>query len=464
MVLALIPLIPLFALLIVESVNGISLWSASLSSLILALVCSHRASRSLDRRLQYVGGLIAAVSEGDPSIHSARNVYGDCDVVAQSLRRLSTQMSEGALHHRYVQDVLDSMNEGILVTDLIGFVTYANGRARDLLDTPHREILGEHIATLITGRWDIDSSSHIRREAILHRIEGDQREVVIERTNLTGQNGRLQGMLFVVEDVTEKNRLARDLANYRDMLARSERLSALGTLGAIIAHKLSQPISSVRLFLQQIQRDLKSLPVSELVRGNLQESLAELDRIAAMTKQMLRSGRGELAVFSGSSRGSSVLRAAIKVKESLRDTARHRGIALSVRCAEPDIQVACSPLELEEVLYCLVTNSLQAGTAGANARVDVDISRRAGVALIIVADTCGGISSDHIDRIFDCFFTTKEDSQGTGLGLAIVRHIVERYGGTVKVHSEEGAGSCFTISLPVSEEVQYGHGSEGVRC
>jgi PAS domain S-box-containing protein len=438
---------------------------ALLISVGLALLFSHLLTRSMQFQLHQLERRIERMTAGDFFVNSSSPGGQYVDSVLEALRRLSGALEERVVHRRDFQDILDSMHEGVLVTDLVGFVTYANIRARDLLNAPHKEILGEHIATLVTGRWELDGSSgRSRREARLQGAEGDFREVVIERSSLTDQNGLLRGMLFVVEDVTERNRLARDLTDQRDMLARSERLSALGTLGAIVAHKLSQPISSVRLFLQQVKREIELTPTSQLVRDNLDDSLAELDRIAGITKQMLHTGRGQLSGLSGHLGGTPVLSAAMKIKEALQDTARRRGVALSIRSESSDLRVACSAVELEEILYCLVTNSLQAAREGDAARVDVDIERTGDAALITVTDTCEGISLDHIDRIFDCFFTTKPEGQGTGLGLAIVRHIAERYGGKVEVSSEEGMGSCFMISLPLSKEVGSGYDPESVRC
>ncbi len=386
-------------------------------------------------------------------------------LVTRDMQHSSANPEGDAVGRQHFRDILDSMNEGLLVTDLVGFVTYANTRARTLLDAPSNKILGEHIATLVAGRWDIDQGSGRHRlEATLCRAEGDPREVVIERSNLTNQLGLLRGMVFVVEDVTERNGLARELADHRDMLARSERLSALGTLGAIVAHKLSQPISSVRLFLQQVKRELASIPVPQRVHDNLDDSLAELERIVVITKQMLKTENGQLSALAEPSGGTSVWSAVVKVKESLQDTARRRGVVLSVRSQRSDLEVSCSRLELEEILYSLITNSMQAAPEGTPVRVSIDIERVRDVALITVTDNCDGIPAGHIDRIFDCFFTTKPEGQGTGLGLAIVRHIVERYGGKIEVSSEEGFGSCFMISLPLIQEVCSGHATQSIYC
>jgi PAS domain S-box-containing protein len=414
--------------------------------------------RSFQRELENVLIMIIVISLGAVAC-------GGYLLARSAKRSLAISSGDVELHWRHFQDILDSMNEGILVTDLVGFVTYANPRARAFLDPSSSEILGEHIATLVTGRWDIDrSSGRSRREANLCRADGDVREVVIERSNLNNGQGALRGMLFVIEDITEKNRLARELADHRDVLARSERMSALGTLGAIVAHKLSQPISSVRLFIQQVKREIGSSPVPQRVHDNLDESLAELGRIVALTKQMLKSDNGQLSALSKPCGGTSVLSAVVKVTESLHDAARRRGVVLSVCRGSSDLQVQCSALELEEILYSLITNSLHAAPQGAHARVDIDVEHAGNMAMITVSDTCDGIPPGHIDKIFDCFFTTKPEGQGTGLGLAIVRHIAERYGGRVEVSSEEGFGTCFMISLPLIQEV-YGDGvTESIHC
>jgi signal transduction histidine kinase len=201
-----------------------------------------------------------------------------------------------------------------------------------------------------------------------------------------------------------------------------------------------------------------------MVHDNLDDSLAELERIVVITKQMLKTENGQLSALAEPFGGTSVWNAVVKVKESLQDAARRRGVVLATCSQQSDLEVSCSRIELEEILYSLITNSMQAAPKGTPVRISIDIERVGDVALISVTDNCDGIPAGHIDKIFDCFFTTKPEGQGTGLGLAIVRHIAERYGGKVEVSSEEGFGSCFMISLPLIQEVCGGHATQSIHC
>jgi two-component system C4-dicarboxylate transport sensor histidine kinase DctB len=354
-----------------------------------------------------------------------------------------------------MHDILDSMKEGVLVTDLVGQVTYSNVVAQRLLNAAATELLGVHVADLITARWELQEGSlRARGEGLIRLADRERQEVVVERCQLCDQRGMLQGMVYTLEDVTERAALMRALADHRDMLARSERIAAVGTMGAIIAHKFSQPLSSVRLFLQQVRRELTKVPVPEQVHSTLADALSELDRIAHLTRQIVQPGRTQPNHRGGGESEVAQLNSAlVRVVESLRDAALRRGVVLCPDHIDPAVTLRCAPIELEEILYCLINNSIQAAPEGSPARVGIGFSTRESMGIITVSDSCGGIASEHIDKIFECFFTTKQDDQGTGLGLAILRHVVERRGGRVDLVNEVGVGSCFTISIPMAQEL-----------
>jgi signal transduction histidine kinase len=252
--------------------------------------------------------------------------------------------------------------------------------------------------------------------------------------------------------------------NYKDRLARREQLASFGTLGAIVAHKFNQPLSAVRLFLQQIQRELKEKDVAALVHENLSESLAELSRIAELTRQMLTGGR-QRTCSELSQGGAQVTSAVERVVESLQHTAAHRDVSLHVLCSDHTIRAACADFELEELLYCLINNSIQAAPDDRPTQVTITAAQEGGFVHLVVCDTGRGILPEHLDKIFDWCFTTKAEGQGTGLGLAIVRSIVELHGGQISVVSEQRVGSRFSITLPLAEEQQvYGGNPERLYC
>lgn len=427
------------------------LWVA-IVTVVIAFLAAHLIATRIQMQLEQLRRGVRRMAEGDFSGVAEPAGHDQIDQVIQAVNDVALTLRRSVVYRQHMHDILDSMKEGVLVTDLVGQVTYSNVVAQQLLEAGAPELLGVHVADLITARWQLEAGTlRARGEGSIRLAGANRREVVVERCHLRDQRGLLQGMMYTLEDVTERVALTRALADHRDMLARSERIAAVGTMGAIIAHKFSQPLSCVRLFLQQVRRELKKLCVPEQIDATLADALAELERIAALTRQVVQRGRSEVNHPADTESEVAQLQpAVVRVIESLRDAAGRRGVAVCAEPIDPSAALHCSPLELEEILYCLINNSIQAAPEGTGARVELSFCVRGDLGVLTVSDSCGGIASEHIDKIFECFFTTKGEGHGTGLGLAIVRHVVERRRGRVDLSNAAGVGSCFTISLPLA--------------
>jgi two-component system sensor kinase FixL len=378
----------------------------------------------------------------------------EIDGAIHALAHLQESIASSMVHRQYLGNLLNSMSEGVLVSDLMGRVAYLNAAAQGMFQTRIARNGCNNVERLLALKWSaIDVNGDAWYEGRLVDEESAP-WVFARRTHLVCETGALQGTVYVVQDISASKELQKANSTYREQLARSERLAAFGTIGAIVAHKFNQPLSSVRLFLQQIQRELGSYKVSETIRTNLSESLAELGRIADITKQMVAAGRAAPVAQPLGGSGAVVAQAAERVCESLQDAARRRNVSLHNLCETSEFQVACAAYELEEILYCLINNSIQAAPEERPTQVTISVSYEGPDVIVVVCDTGRGISVDHLDRVFEWCFTTKPEGQGTGLGLAIVRSIVERHGGSIGVTSQENAGSRFAIQLPKKIEEQ----------
>jgi signal transduction histidine kinase len=440
-----------WSLVLVLGLGGILAW---------LLVGRHSAQLVALRRK------VNAFAEGE-AVSSRSLLGGDEEVagVTRAFNVLQKKIEHSMVHREYFESLLDSMSESVVVSDLTGRVAYANAAAQKLWDADHRGLLGRYAADLMPFQWipaDLDGGAWF--DGPLHQFDEQSAQVFGRRTHISNPSGGLEGTVYVVQDVTQSKELMRANLNYRDQLARSEQLASFGTLGAIVAHKFNQPLSAVRLFLQQIQRELKDKEVSALVHGNLGESLSELGRIAELTKQMLAGGR-QRARSESSQSSAQVTSAVERVVESLQHSAAHRDVTLHILCSDHRIRAACADFELEEMLYCLINNSIQAAPDDRPTQVTITAVQEGSFVKLVVCDTGRGISPEHLDRIFDWCFTTKAEGQGTGLGLAIVRSIVELHGGQISVVSEQSVGSRFSIALPLAEEQQvYDRNTERFYC
>jgi PAS domain S-box-containing protein len=250
--------------------------------------------------------------------------------------------------------------------------------------------------------------------------------------------GRIVGLRGTVMDITERKRTAQ-------ALVRSEKLASVGRMATTIAHEINNPLAAVTNTLFLV-RGLAELP--ESARQYLDIADAELRRVAHITRQTLGFYR-EFAAPSVVS-VSAVMDSAI---ELLKNKIAARSATLE-RLYDEDAELTAVAGELRQVFSNLLSNSLDAITG--NGRIKLRVSRlqnlREGQTFlrVTVADNGGGIDAAALGHIFEPLFTTKVDI-GTGLGLWVSKQIIEKHGGSIRVHSRASGprrGTTFAVFFP----------------
>jgi PAS domain S-box-containing protein len=246
---------------------------------------------------------------------------------------------------------------------------------------------------------------------------------------------------------------ARDVTSRKEMEARlgqSERLAALGTLLAGIAHEMNNPLSYTLLGIEQAMAQLARLAAPAEDIGNLREALESAlhgaSRVAAVVGQIRATSRPDVE-----ERGPVDLRAVLE--SALRMThneIHHRARLVTELAAIPPGAVSGSAQRLEQVFLNLLVNAVQALPDG-RAENEIRVALRAPSpreVVVEVSDNGPGIPEEVVSRVFDPFFTTKPVGLGLGLGLSICHGIVTSHGGTITVDSAPGRGTTFRIALP----------------
>jgi two-component system, NtrC family, sensor kinase len=237
-------------------------------------------------------------------------------------------------------------------------------------------------------------------------------------------------------------------------LLQADRLASLGQLAASVAHEINNPLSGVLNYSALMSRILREDGVPP---GRVVEFRAYLERVS---EQTARAGRivSDLLSFSRRSkphRAPADLNAIVRTTVSLvSHKLKLMGVEAELCLGEPLPQLFCDASQVQQVALNLVMNGAEAHRRAGGGRVKVStrsVPERASVALV-VADDGEGIPRELIDRVFDPFFTTKEEGKGLGLGLAVVYGIVQSHGGTIDVESHPGAGTTFTVTLPLAPE------------
>lgn len=225
-----------------------------------------------------------------------------------------------------------------------------------------------------------------------------------------------------------------------------QRLSEIGQLATGVAHEIYNPLSSVRLGLQALDKRLGKIAGGDVEAADyLRIVNGQIDRCMDVTKRLLDlshlpSNNLQLVSFNN---------IIPEVLSLLRFDAERIGIAVDIDVGEIDLRVFATDSELRMLILNLAQNAFHAMPDGGRLLVrgrDTD-----GVVSVEVCDTGAGIATEDLPRIFDPFFTKRADeSQGSGLGLTICRAIVARYGGRLDARSTPGVGATFTITLPAA--------------
>ena len=319
--------------------------------------------------------------------------------------------------------LLDALPGGVLVLDGDSRIVKANPAARYWLGG---DPVGAEWPALMASRLVAPLRA---REASFQTSDG-QRWLALSESPFDASGGRI----LLLNDVTEATRLQQQLEHHK-------RLSAMGEMAAGLAHQLRTPLASALLHAANLSRpDLDEADrtrFSERVR----ERLKHLERMIQDMLMFVRSQPLGDEVFPL----DAVLR---EVTQILEPQMAGRGLDFVVQGDDIDARLRGSRKAITGVLVNLLENAMQATDSGGSVTLS---AAAAGVtATIAVQDTGRGIDPGIQERLFEPFFTTRQE--GTGLGLAIVRNVVEAHGGEVSVVSSPGAGSVFTVNLPVTLE------------
>jgi len=331
-----------------------------------------------------------------------------------------------------------------------GRIAYANPAMQRLLARPLDEIVGS-----LTLDWIHPDD----RAAVLPALEGAAPMPPVELRMRSGDGGWLTAefLSIGVEMSGRQVRIAigRDLTERRqakDRLARAQRLAAIGTLAAGVAHELNNPLTFVLSNVEHVATALRRLRGAPADADGWNESLHALDD-ALEGSQRMRSIVSDLQTMARADDDASPEPADVR---RLLETAAHlawndvRSRARLVWDIGPVPPVRGSESRLGQVFLNLIVNAAHAipeGHPGAHIIRLSASARPDGKVAISVSDTGAGIPPENLSRIFDPFFTTKPAGLGTGLGLWVCHNIVSAYGGSLDVSSEVGRGTTFRVIL-----------------
>ena len=396
-------------------------------------------------------GLEPLNSEEVDTLHTLAAQAATAIMNGQLYGRLREKADELQALTEYNENILESMDSGILVLDLEGQVARWNRAMEALYGKRRHEILGRSLDDIFPASFlealrgslvlgDQEEIAHIYK---LHLPAATGRSLMVNVSVAPFQmgSGERHGTILILEDVTARVRL-------EEQLQHSEKMASIGLLAAGVANEVNTPLAGVSSYTQ-------------MLRGQMGKDDPRSDLLEKIEKQTFRAAKIITNLLNFSRAASSELESldVNKVLQDVLSLIEHQLEGSRIRVRKEfgaDLPpVRGNENRIQQVFFNLVLNARDAMPRGGwltlMTQADDD------TVIVEVKDTGHGIKREDIKRIYDPFFTTKGLGRGTGLGLSVSYGIIQEHGGAIFVDSVPGKGTTFQVALPalrVSEVAQ----------
>jgi PAS domain S-box-containing protein len=345
----------------------------------------------------------------------------------------------------FIKDAL----RGLIVQDV-------NQATLDLFGAPNREsLIGNSVEQFwIPGQYQciirsiaasFNNEPAFRMETRLITLDGREIDVIFTRSS-SPELTALNQIIVCIVDITERVRVQRALVEIQSSIAHAERCCLIGELDATIAHEVTQPLSAIITHGQAGLRLLGNpAPNLEEIREITRRIIADSQRAAEIIAR-IRSMVAPYAIDYTYLSMNDIISDTLALLGSQLDK---RSIKLKLRLAEGIPYVVGDSIQLQQVLMNLLTNAMQAMETTDGPQLTICTYRYdAGLIGAAIEDNGHGIAPEHVDRLFERFFTTKVS--GMGIGLPMCRSLIEAHGGTLTIDNKPSGGARATILLPAA--------------
>ncbi|MCX6349413.1 MAG: ATP-binding protein [Candidatus Aureabacteria bacterium] len=343
-----------------------------------------------------------------------------------------------------LENIFNSMQEGLVVIDPFARIAFFNTAAArllslpaDSLGRPAEEIIADpELKEIVRQGLELPEQSLVRD---FQTTQPSPRWIRLSRSSLCDREGQVRGILLLFGDITRQRRADEEAGV-------SERMDGLAFLTATVAHELGNPLSSLAIHVQLLERSVRNLPAKASASLLLSVAVVkeELNRLDAIIAQFLKALRPAPLQLAEEEMGSL----AEEVRDLVAEELKRRGIAIAIERPADPMPGMVDRNAIKQVLLNLIKNSAQAMPRGGAIRLSL---RREKTHLVLaVTDEGRGIPTLEMPRIFGPFFSTREG--GSGLGLLVVYKIVRQHGGTIEVVSAPARGTVFTVRIPQRPE------------
>ncbi|MBC8521375.1 MAG: PAS domain-containing protein [Methanomicrobia archaeon] len=369
----------------------------------------------------------------------------------EMLEKLDERFLEITAAKDFLNNILESMDEGVVTIDMDMRIKTFNKGAERITDFKEEEVKGLECYDIFrtnlchagcpcerireTGKTTFDYEANI--------LSKDNKVIPVSviASPIKNSDGVIIGTMKVFRDISE-------LANLQKQLIQSEKLASVGRLAAGVAHEISNPLTGVLTYNHFL---LKKVGENDLVKEYSEKAVRETMRCRKIIRALLDFARQtepekELADINKIVKDTLAL---------IENQASLQNIKIITELNEQLPMIMVDSNQIQEVFTNIILNALDAMPDGGLLTISDSLRIRRAVdgrfIEINFIDTGCGIPAENLDKLFDPFFTTKKVGEGTGLGLSVSYGIIEKHNGAIEVQSEVGKGSIFVVKLPVDK-------------
>ncbi len=356
--------------------------------------------------------------------------------------RLEEKIVEFERLKEFNENIVESINVGIFAIDLDDRIESWNAQMEAMYALSRGEAIGQALRAVFPLEF-IEALEEFRGDPGVHHLykfrlttrAGEQRQANIAVAPLVSRDFVPVGRIVLVDDITERVAL-------ENQLAQSDKLSSIGLLAAGVAHEINTPLAVISSYAQMLSKQLRG----DARLGPVLDKITQQSfRAAEIANGLLNFSRTSTTEFRSTDL-NQVIRDTLSLLEHQFKTAQ---IIVDLDLAEELPPINGNPGKLQQVFLNLLLNAKEAMPGGGRVRVATLAN---GHVEAIVADSGSGIAPEHLKRIYDPFFTTKNIpglKRGTGLGLAVSYGIIQEHAGKIHVESAIGAGTTFHLEFPM---------------
>jgi PAS domain S-box-containing protein len=386
-------------------------------------------------------------SEDVELLESMASYIGIAIQNARLYASLEQKISEYERLKEFNENIVESINVGVFAVDLEERIESWNAQMEVMYAMSRQEAVGQNLRDILPAEF-VSEFLRLKDEPGVHNLyrfrlqarSGENRCANVAIAPLVSRNFEVVGRIIIVDDITERMEL-------EAQLAQADKLSSIGLLAAGVAHEVNTPLAVISSYTQMLAKQVRG---DQRVAPLLDKITQQTFRASEIVNGLLNFSRTGAAEFTALDLNHIIMETLKLLEHQFRASQVHLETSL-----EDDLPpILGNSGKLQQVFLNLFLNAKDAMAAGGTLRVATQAN---GHVAVDVSDTGSGIALEHVQRIYDPFFTTKltvreGQRRGTGLGLAVTYGIIQEHAGKIQVESQVGSGTTFHLEFPMARK------------